>query len=80
MLVTRFNKVLGIPDLLFSLSESAIIKGVGGLVSAPLMVMAVRLCPKGVEATVYAFAMSATNLGSTVSDGVSSNRSFYKFR
>ena len=58
--------------MFFSIGESAIIKGVGGVISAPLMVMAVRLCPKGVEATLYAFLMSATNLGTSLGNVIGS--------
>jgi hypothetical protein len=63
VLVLGINRKLGIPDIIFAVGDAAVIKLVGGLIAAPLMVVAVRLCPKGVEGTLYAFLMSSVNLG-----------------
>lgn len=41
--------------------------GVGTLAHYPLMLLAIRLCPKHVEGTMYAAMMSAHNVGGGVS-------------
>ncbi|KAL4460429.1 hypothetical protein ABPG74_000180 [Tetrahymena malaccensis] len=67
LLVTRLNVQLGIPDKIFCLGDSIIIQIVGELNILPLLVLACRLCPRTIEATMYAMIMSTLNLGSLVS-------------
>ncbi|NEP44361.1 MAG: folate/biopterin family MFS transporter, partial [Okeania sp. SIO2H7] len=64
LLVTHANRALGIDDRWFSLGDSAILAIVARIAWMPLFVLAARLCPKGVEATLFALLMSVINLGS----------------
>lgn len=62
LLVTHANRVLGIDDHWFSLGDSLILTVMGQIAYMPVLVLAARLCPKGVEATFFALLMSVTNL------------------
>uniref|UniRef100_A0A7S0E9A5 Major facilitator superfamily (MFS) profile domain-containing protein n=1 Tax=Hanusia phi TaxID=3032 RepID=A0A7S0E9A5_9CRYP len=66
ILVFRYNLVLGIPDSVFCLGESAILSIVGWICTMPVLVLAARLCPEGMEGTMYALIMSINNLGGIV--------------
>eukprot|EP00744_Colponema_vietnamica_P008603 GILI01012265.1.p1 GENE.GILI01012265.1~~GILI01012265.1.p1 ORF type:complete len:471 (+),score=118.94 GILI01012265.1:179-1591(+) len=67
LLVTRANVAMGIPDKLFTLGDGLIIQAMGEVQTMPLLVLAARLCPPGVEGSVYALLMSTINLGGLVS-------------
>jgi hypothetical protein len=56
----------GIPDWFFCLGESAIQSVVGWVATMPIIVMASRLCPDGMEGTMYALIMSVNNLVSVI--------------
>jgi folate/biopterin transporter len=66
MLVFRTNVALGIPDWIFCLGESAILSIVGWICTMPVIVLASRLCPEGMEGTMYALIMSINNLGGII--------------
>lgn len=63
VLVTGMNESLGINAKLFCIFDSMIITALGNLNMTPILVLACRLCPKNIEATMYAFMMSIVNLG-----------------
>ncbi|MBW4631632.1 MAG: folate/biopterin family MFS transporter [Iphinoe sp. HA4291-MV1] len=67
LLVTHTNRTLGIDDRWFSLSDSLILTVMGQIAYMPVLVLSARLCPKGVEATLFALLMSATNLAGLLS-------------
>lgn len=67
LLVTRANVGLGIPDQAFVLGDDVVQTVAGELAHMPILVLAARLCPPGVEATVFALLMSALNLAGFVS-------------
>lgn len=67
LLVTHANRTLGIDDHWFSLGDSLILTVMGRLAWMPPMVLAARLCPEGVEATLFALLMSILNLGQLLS-------------
>jgi folate/biopterin transporter len=69
LLVTHTNRLLGIDDHWFSLGDSLIITVIGQVVFMPVLVLATKLCPPGIEATFFALLMSVFNLGGTVSYG-----------
>ncbi|MTJ52012.1 folate/biopterin family MFS transporter [Anabaena sp. UHCC 0253] len=69
LLVTHTNRLLGIDDHWFSLGDSLIITVIGQVVFMPVLVLATKLCPPGIEATFFALIMSIFNLGGTVSYG-----------
>eukprot|EP00742_Colponemidia_sp_Colp-10_P002152 GILJ01002299.1.p1 GENE.GILJ01002299.1~~GILJ01002299.1.p1 ORF type:complete len:531 (+),score=67.34 GILJ01002299.1:81-1673(+) len=68
LLVTRKNVEMGIPDSWFTLGDGLIIQATAEIQTVPLLVLACRLCPPGVEGSLYALLMSTINLGSLVSN------------
>ncbi|MEL6136300.1 MAG: folate/biopterin family MFS transporter [Cyanobacteria bacterium J06628_6] len=67
LLVTHLNRGLGIDDHWFSLGDSAILTVMGEIAFMPVLVLSARLCPPGVEATLFALLMSILNLAGLVS-------------
>lgn len=67
LLVTHANRAIGIDDRWFSLGDSLILAVMGQIAFMPVLVLAARLCPPGVEATLFALLMSITNLASVLS-------------
>ncbi|MEA5619678.1 folate/biopterin family MFS transporter [Cronbergia sp. UHCC 0137] len=67
LLVTHTNRLLGINDQWFSLGDSLILAVMGQIAFMPVMVLAARICPLGIEATLFAVLMSIFNLGGVVS-------------
>jgi folate/biopterin transporter len=67
ILVTHTNRTLGIDDRWFSLGDSLILTVMGQIAFMPVLVLAARLCPEGVEATLFALLMSINNLGGLLS-------------
>eukprot|EP00286_Rhodomonas_abbreviata_P021817 CAMPEP_0181304330 /NCGR_PEP_ID=MMETSP1101-20121128/9093_1 /TAXON_ID=46948 /ORGANISM="Rhodomonas abbreviata, Strain Caron Lab Isolate" /LENGTH=489 /DNA_ID=CAMNT_0023410081 /DNA_START=119 /DNA_END=1588 /DNA_ORIENTATION=- len=66
LLVFHTNRQWGIPDTFFCVGESAVQSVVGWVTSMPIIVLAARLCPEGMEGTMYALIMSINNLGGIV--------------
>lgn len=64
MLITGVNEKLGISNEIFALSDSALLTVLGQVSFMPVLVLAARLCPEGVEATLFATLMSLLNGGS----------------
>ncbi|BAY13248.1 folate/biopterin family MFS transporter [Calothrix sp. NIES-2098] len=67
LLVTHTNRTLGIDDHWFSLGDSLILTVMGQIAYMPVLVLAARICPPGVEATLFALLMSVSNLAGMVS-------------
>ncbi|MBD2462385.1 folate/biopterin family MFS transporter [Oscillatoria sp. FACHB-1407] len=67
LLVTHTNRALGIDDHWFSLGDSLVLTVMGQIAYMPVLVLAARLCPPGVEATLFALLMSVTNLAGLLS-------------
>ena len=67
LLVTHTNRSLGIDDHWFALGDSLILTVMGQLTFMPVLVLAARLCPPGIEATLFALLMSVLNLSGLVS-------------
>lgn len=53
-----YNRTLGISDEAYMLVNGAVDSALGRLALMPLVVLAARLCPQGVEATVFGLLMS----------------------
>ncbi|KAJ4746123.1 Major facilitator superfamily protein [Rhynchospora pubera] len=64
LLVTGINRQFGISDEWFSIGDSLIITVLGQASFMPVLVLAARLCPAGMEATLFATLMSISNGGS----------------
>ncbi len=67
LLVTHANRALGIDDHWFSLGDSLILTVAGQIAFMPVLVLSARLCPPGVEATLFALLMSIVNLSGLLS-------------
>jgi folate/biopterin transporter len=67
LLVTHTNRTLGIDDKWFSLGDSLVLTVMGQIAYMPVLVLAARLCPEGVEATLFALLMSVVNLAGMLS-------------
>jgi folate/biopterin transporter len=67
LLVTHANRALGIDDHWFSLGDSLILTVVGQITWMPVLVLSARLCPPGIEATLFALLMSVWNLSGLIS-------------
>lgn len=68
ILVTRANVTLGISDQLFALTDSAVLTALGQVAFMPTLVLAARLCPPGVEGTLFAALMSIYNFSGATSN------------
>jgi folate/biopterin transporter len=67
LLVTHANRSLGIGDQWFSLGDSLVLTVMGEIAFMPVLVLSARLCPPGVEATLFALLMSIVNLAGLLS-------------
>ncbi|WP_293129461.1 folate/biopterin family MFS transporter [Microcoleus sp. bin38.metabat.b11b12b14.051] len=67
LLVTHANRALGIDDQWFSIGDSLILTVIGQIAYMPVLVLSARLCPPGVEATLFAVLMSVSNLAGLIS-------------
>jgi len=67
LLVTHTNRSLGIDDRWFSLGDNLILTVAGRIAFMPVLVLAARLCPEGIEATLFALLMSVINISALFS-------------
>lgn len=67
LLTTHYNRVLGIPDNIFVLSDSVVLTVLGQIAFMPILALAASLCPPGAEGTLFASLMSIYNLAGTLS-------------
>jgi folate/biopterin transporter len=67
LLVTHTNRALGIDDRWFSMGDSLVLTVMGRIAYMPILVLAARLCPPGIEATFFALLMSIVNLAGLLS-------------
>ncbi|KAI5649181.1 hypothetical protein M9H77_35186 [Catharanthus roseus] len=66
LLVTGLNRQFGISDEWFAMGDSLIITVLGQASFMPVLVLAARLCPEDMEATLFATLMSVCNGGSVL--------------
>jgi hypothetical protein len=72
ILVYHLNRDWGIDDHWFSLGDSLVLTVAGQIAFMPVLVLAARLCPPGIEATLFALLMSAFNLAGFLSQELGS--------
>ncbi|XP_057489117.1 folate-biopterin transporter 1, chloroplastic-like isoform X1 [Actinidia eriantha] len=65
-LVTGLNRQFGISDEWFAIGDSLILTVLSQASFMPVLVLAARLCPQGMEATLFATLMSVSNGGSVL--------------
>jgi hypothetical protein len=63
VLVTHVNRKLQIPDYVFAVVDEAVSSGTRRIKWLPLLVLAAKICPPGIEGTFFAFLMSVDNMG-----------------
>ncbi|KAI3459402.1 hypothetical protein Pfo_016065 [Paulownia fortunei] len=66
LLVTGLNRQFGISDEWFAIGDSLIITVLGQVSFMPVLVLAAKICPEGMEATLFATLMSISNGGSVL--------------
>eukprot|EP00667_Euglena_gracilis_P007159 EG_transcript_7231 len=66
LIVTRVNLRLGISDKAFVLGDEILSDMFGRLKTMPILVLSAKLCPVGVEGTLFALLMSVSNLAGGV--------------
>ncbi|CAH8264443.1 unnamed protein product [Arabidopsis lyrata] len=66
ILVSGFNRQLGISEEWFAIGDSLILTVLAQASFMPVLVLAARLCPEGMEATLFATLMSISNGGSVL--------------
>jgi len=66
VLITHANRAVGIPDTWFVFGDDVVLSILGEIAFLPSLVLAARLCPKGVEAVLFATLMSINNGAGTV--------------
>lgn len=67
VLLERWNLAWGIPDKVFALFDSLVIHMLKELNLLPILVLGCKMCPKNIEATMYAFITTVLNFGNLVS-------------
>ena len=67
ILINHINRGWGIDDRWFSLGDSLVLTVAGRIAYMPVLILAARLCPVGIEATLFALLMSVMNLASLCS-------------
>lgn len=67
LLVFHVNRQWGIPDYAFAFIERIVLTLVSQFITMPMVVLGARLCPVGIEGTLYALLMSISNIGGVVS-------------
>ncbi|CDJ65301.1 integral membrane protein, putative [Eimeria necatrix] len=63
VVIERWNVSMGIPDSVFVVTDTVLMEFAGEFQAMPILVLAARLCPPGLESTIYSVLLSAYNLG-----------------
>lgn len=61
LLVSHLNRELGVPDAWLLLGDDVVFAVLGQIAFMPTLVLAARLCPPGLEGTLFAALMSIFN-------------------
>ncbi|CEM32824.1 unnamed protein product [Vitrella brassicaformis CCMP3155] len=72
LLVLGLNSRIGISNEAFLLSGGSLLEATAELQILPLIVYSCKVCPKGIEGTVFAILMSVRNAGALLSKAMSS--------
>ena len=63
ILVMRWNRRVGLPDIFFFLGDQTFTQAVDKTFMVPVVVLAYKLCPANLEATIFSTLMATTNMG-----------------
>ena len=70
VLINHWNRLLNVPDELFVFGDDAVLTVLGQVAFMPTLVLAARLCPVGIEGTLFALLMSTFNFAGIVGSEV----------
>ena len=68
LLVTHLNRKLGINDYWFTLGDNIVEAAMGKIAFIPVLTLSTKICPKGIEATLFALLMSLINFSGILSN------------
>ena len=71
ILVFRWNLILGIPDIWFSMGDDVLVEFIIAVQFLPMCIMYLGLCPKGSEGTTYAMLTTMSNLAGSLAFDIS---------
>ncbi|EKX73832.1 conserved hypothetical protein [Theileria equi strain WA] len=71
VLVKRWNVNMGIPDVAFILTDDSILEFFNEIHALPILVLSVRLCPQGIESSMYSLLWTVQLMGINVSTYIS---------
>ena len=77
LVFTRYNLKLGIPDEVFMMGTVMIQSLVMQMLWLPTMVMLSHMCPKNMEATMFALVAGCSNLGSGIANFIGAGLLFH---
>jgi folate/biopterin transporter len=66
MLVTHINRLIGIPDVWFAIADDIVLSIFSQITMMPILLLATRICPPGVEGMLFATITSANNLSNNI--------------
>lgn len=66
-IVTGYNESLGISNMVLAMADSIILSLLGQFLLLPSVVLAAKICPDGVEGSLYATLMSISNFAGVIS-------------
>ena len=66
ILITHTNRIWGLNDELFAFADNVLLTVIGQVAFMPILVLAARLCPPGIEGTLFAALMSGFNAASAL--------------
>ncbi|EKX72396.1 BT1 folate/biopterin transporter family protein [Theileria equi strain WA] len=66
VVVKRWNVKLGLPDAIFVITDNIIVELVTEIYALPIYAMVTRICPEGIESSVYSMLWSVQVIGGNV--------------
>lgn len=63
ILVLRWNRVIGLPDILFFLGDETFEQTMEKTFYVPVVMLAYKVCPANLEATIFATLIATSNIG-----------------
>lgn len=66
ILVTQINKLIGIPDIWIAVIDDIAITIFYQITIIPILMLALQICPPGIEAMLFAIIMSINNLSNSI--------------
>lgn len=67
-LIYGWYRLLGVSPQFFAMADTFVTASLSEIAYLPLLVLVARICPRGVEATMFALIASIMNIGLSVSD------------